>query len=70
MIKVQENYSFYGWFQIFLNGQLIDEVSGREETLEYAMKLAREHNIRYICFVDDVMEVDEYTETASVGSSL
>ena len=57
MIKVQENYSFEGWFQIFLNGQLVDEVSGSDNALEYATNLAREHNMHYIYFIDEALEV-------------
>ncbi len=57
MIKVQKNYSFEGWFQIFLNGQLMDEVSGSDNALEYATNLAREHDMHYIYFIDEAMEV-------------
>jgi len=67
MIKVQENGSFVGWFQIFLSGQLVDEVSGSENALEYATRLAREHDIRYIYFIDEVFEISEISQTHAPG---
>jgi len=58
MIKVQKNFSFIGWFQIFLNGRLIEEVEGQETALEYSKRLAREYDMYYIYFIDDVVSVD------------
>ena len=63
MIKVQKNYSFEGWFQIYLNGQLMDEVSGSDNALEYATNLAREYNMHCIYFVDDVLEIANNSHT-------
>ena len=62
MIKVQKNYSFEGWFQIFLRGQLVDEVLGSENALEYATELAHTQGMHYIYFIDKELEV----ESASV----
>ena len=61
MIKVQKNYSFEGWFQIFLRGQLVDEVSGSESALKYATELAHEQGMHYIYFIDEELEVGETT---------
>jgi hypothetical protein len=58
MIKVQKNFSFIGWFQIFLNGRLVEEVLGQEIALEYSKKLAKEYDMYYIYFIDEVVSVD------------
>lgn len=41
-----------------MNGQLIDEVEGQETALEYSKKLAKESDMYYIYFIDDVVSVD------------
>lgn len=58
MIKVEKNYSFLGWFQIYLNGELVDEVLGSETALQYALTLAREREMHYIYFIDDIIDVE------------
>lgn len=62
MIKVQKNLSFVDWFQVFLGDQLVEEIEGQEPALEYSKKLAKEYDMYYIYFIDDVVSVDEETQ--------
>tara|TARA_Y100001933_G_scaffold81810_2_gene83239 strand:+ start:4569 stop:4775 length:207 start_codon:yes stop_codon:yes gene_type:complete len=58
VIKVEKNYSFLGWFKIYFSGVLIDEVLGSETALECALNIARENEMHYIYFIDDIIDVE------------
>jgi hypothetical protein len=50
MIEIKRNRSFPGWFDVIVNGQMIDEVQGRMKALRLAKKVAHQQNIDYVMF--------------------
>ena len=48
MIEIKRNRSFPGWFDVIVNGQMIDEVQGRMKALRLAKKVAHQQNIDYV----------------------
>lgn len=58
MIKVTQNSNFSNWFQIFLFGNLVDEIKGITSAIEISKKIAKKHKINFICVNDDVVCVE------------
>ena len=58
MIKVVKNPSFDGYYEIFDEQVMAEEVQGRNKAKRTAMKLARKLKLSFIIFLGKSMDVE------------
>ena len=58
MIKVVKNPSFAGYYEIFDEQHMVEEVQGRNKAKRAAIKLARKLKLPYIIFLGESMGVE------------
>lgn len=59
MVEIRSNLSFAGWFEVILNGQVIEEVQGRNKALRLAKEVARKNKIDFIAIEGKIIQVDQ-----------
>ena len=58
MIKIVKNENFPKWMQIFAFGNLVEEIESKNKALRIAKQLAKENNINFLYFLDDIVATD------------
>ena len=58
MVEIRSNLSFAGWFEVILNGQIIEEVQGRTKALRIAKEVARKNKIGFVALEGKIIEID------------
>jgi len=58
MIKIVKNENFPKWMQIFAFNKLVEEIESKNKALRIAKKLAKENNINFLYFLDDIVAAD------------
>jgi len=59
MIKVVKNPSFEGYYEIFNEQVMVDEVQGRNKAKRTAIKLARKLKLSFIIFLGENIHVEQ-----------
>jgi hypothetical protein len=59
MVEIRSNLSFAGWFEVIFNGQVIEEVQGRNKALRLAKEVARKNKIDFIAIEGKIIQVEQ-----------
>ena len=58
MIKIVKNESFPDWVQLFVFDNFIEEYKNIDKALKIAKKLAKQNNISYLQFFDQIITAE------------
>ena len=58
MIKVIQNPSFQGYYEIYDDSSAVKEVQGRSKARRFALKLTRQLKLNYFLFLGQIVDVD------------
>jgi hypothetical protein len=58
MIKVIQNPSFQGYYEIYDDSSAVEEVQGRSKARRFALRLARKLKLSYFLFLGKIIDVD------------
>ena len=58
MVEIRTNLSITGWFEVIFNGQVVEEVQGRNKALRIARVVAKENKTRHIAFEGKIIEIE------------
>ena len=58
MIKIVKNENFPKWMQIFAFNKLVEEIESKNKALRIAKQLAKENNINFLYFLDDIVATE------------
>ena len=58
MIKIVKNENFPKWMQVFAFGNLVEEIESKNTALRIAKQLAKENNINFFYFLDDIVATE------------
>ena len=59
MVEIRTNLSIKGWFEVIFNGQVVEEVQGRNKALRIAREVAKKNNVQHIVLEGKVIELEE-----------
>jgi hypothetical protein len=55
MIKIIQNESFPDWVQLIAFNNFVEEFDSKRKALRVAKKLAKENNINFLYFLNDIV---------------